>query len=38
MGRDLVLLVNLTMVVTLITVVANSAAEMAAVPLGAGEA
>jgi len=38
MGRDLVLLVNLTMMVTLITVVANSAAEMATAPLGAGEA
>jgi peptide/nickel transport system permease protein len=38
MGRDLVLLVNLTMIVTLITVLANSAAELAAAPLGAGEA
>lgn len=38
LGRDLVLLVNLTMIVTLITVLANSAAELAASPLGAGEA
>jgi len=38
MGRDLVLLVNLTMMVTLMTVLANSVAELAAAPLGAGEA
>lgn len=37
MGRDLVLLVNLTMIVTLITLLANSAAELVALPLRAGD-
>ena len=36
MGRDLVLLVNLTMIVTLITLLANSAAELVALGLRAG--
>jgi len=38
LGRDLALLVNLTMIVTLITLLANSAADLAAQPLKAGEA
>jgi peptide/nickel transport system permease protein len=38
MGRDLELLVNLTMIVTLVTVLANSAADLLAHPLRAGEA
>jgi len=38
MGRDLALLVNLTMIVTLITLVANSAADLAARPERMGEA
>jgi peptide/nickel transport system permease protein len=38
LGRDLVLLVNLTMIVTLITLLANSAADLAANPRRAGEA
>lgn len=38
MGRDLPLLVNLTMIVTLITLVANSAADLAARQPGAGQA
>jgi peptide/nickel transport system permease protein len=38
LGRDLELLVNLTMIVTLITLLANSAADLAAQPLHAGEA
>ncbi|MGH9606101.1 MAG: ABC transporter permease subunit [Terracidiphilus sp.] len=37
MGRDLVLLVDLTMIVTLITLLANTAADLAAQPIGAGE-
>jgi peptide/nickel transport system permease protein len=37
MGRDLELLVDLTMIVTLITLLANAAAEMAAHPLQRGE-
>jgi peptide/nickel transport system permease protein len=36
MGRDLVLLVNLSMIVTLITLLANSAAELVALALRAG--
>jgi len=38
MSRDLELLVNLTILVTLITLLANSAAEMAARPMQRGEA
>lgn len=38
LGRDLVLLVNLTMIVTLITILANSAAELVARPLRTGDA
>jgi peptide/nickel transport system permease protein len=38
LGRDLLLLVNLTMIVTLVTVLANSAAELVAQPLRGGEA
>lgn len=38
LGRDLVLLVNLTMIVTLITLLANSAADLVANPRRAGEA
>ena len=38
LGRDLELLVNLTMIVTLVTVLANSAADLLAHPLRAGEA
>jgi len=38
LGRDLALLVNLTMIVTLVTLVANSAAELAAQPLRGGHA
>jgi peptide/nickel transport system permease protein len=37
LGRDLELLVDLTMIVTLITLLANAAAEMAAHPLQRGE-
>ncbi len=37
MGRDLALLVNLTMIVTLITLAANTAADLAAQPRRAGE-
>ena len=37
LGRDLVLLVNVTMIVTLMTLVINSAAELAAHPVRAGE-
>ncbi len=38
MGRDLALLVDLTMIVTLITLVANTAADLMAQPRPAGEA
>jgi peptide/nickel transport system permease protein len=38
MGRDLPLLVNLTMIVTLITLVANTVADLVAQPRQAGEA
>jgi len=38
LGRDLELLVNLTMIVTLVTLLANSAADLAAQPLRTGEA
>ena len=38
LGRDLELLVNLTMIVTLVTVMANSAAELMRKPVPAGEA
>jgi peptide/nickel transport system permease protein len=38
LGRDLELLVNLTMIVTLITLMANSAADLAAQPVREGEA
>ncbi len=38
LGRDLPLLVNLTMIVTLVTVLANSAAEVTAHPLRGAEA
>ncbi|MGH9600342.1 MAG: ABC transporter permease subunit [Terracidiphilus sp.] len=37
MGRDLVLLVDLTMIVTLVTLLANTAADLTAQPMGAGE-
>jgi peptide/nickel transport system permease protein len=37
LGRDLELLVNLTMIVTLVTLLANSAADLAAQPMRAGE-
>ena len=37
LSRDLELLVNLTMIVTLITLLANSAAELVAQPMRAGE-
>jgi ABC-type dipeptide/oligopeptide/nickel transport system permease component len=36
MGRDLPLLVNLTMIVTLVTLLANSAAELVAQPMRGG--
>jgi peptide/nickel transport system permease protein len=38
LGRDLELLVNLTMIVTLVTLAANSAADLASNPVRAGEA
>ena len=38
LGRDLALLVNLTMIVTLVTLTANSAAELAAQPPRGGQA
>jgi len=38
MGRDLELLVNLTMIVTLVTLLANSAADLLAQPHREGEA
>ncbi len=38
LGRDLQLLVNLTLIVTLITLLANSAADLACQPLRAGKA
>jgi hypothetical protein len=38
LGRDLELLVILTMIVTLVTLLANTAAELAARPLHGGEA
>ena len=37
MGRDLPLLVDLTMIVTLVTLLANTAADLVAQPIGAGE-
>jgi len=37
MGRDLVLLVDLTMIVTLVTLLANTAADLVTRPIGAGE-